>query len=124
MSILSFSSAAFADQSSYQSVSGSTSASGANTASMSRTEQSVYQSGVGTQQLWQNVEAGTLSEGNGTAATTQIDQVATQDSIGAWAESHTQQLLQQAGISNAALGDRTTTESSTSQNSTQVLVEF
>ena len=69
ISLLSFSSAASAGQS-YQSVSGVTRASGENATSLSHSEQSMYQSGGGTQYLWQSVEAGTLSEGIGTTAAT------------------------------------------------------
>lgn len=124
LSVLSFSAIALADQSSYQSVSGRTSASGENTTAQSHTEQSVYQSGNGTQRLWQSVEAGTLSSGRNTTAVTGVTQAATQDAIGAWADAQTQQLLQQAGISNAALGTHSTAESQTVQDGTQVLIQF
>ncbi len=124
LSILSIAPGAFADQSSYQRVSGATSAAGSNATSLSHTEQSAYQSGGGTQQLWQSVEAGTLADGQGTTAITDVDMSASQDSIEMWAEDHTQQILQRAGISNAALGEDSTAQSNTEQNATQIRVGF
>lgn len=123
-SILSLSSTALADQSSYQSVSGTARASGENAAALSHTEQSVYQSGApGTQQLWQSVGVGTLADGPGSSATTRVTQSAAQDALGEWPDAHTQQLLQQAGIDNAALSG-STTESNTDQSAVQVLIGF
>lgn len=122
-SILSLSSTALADQSSYQSVSGTTRASGENTAALSHTEQSVYQSGTpGTQQLWQSVGVGTLADGQGSSAATRVTQSGAQD-LGEWSDAHTQQLLQRAGIDNAALSG-STAESNTDQSAIQIEVGF
>lgn len=123
-SILSLSSTALADQSSYQSVSGTARASGENTAALSHTEQSVYQSGTpGTQQLWQSVGVGTRADGQGSSAATRVTQSAAQDALGDWPDAHTQQLLQRVGIDNAALSG-STTESNTGQSAIQMRVGF
>jgi hypothetical protein len=124
-SILSLSSQALADQSSHQSVSGTTRASGESATALSHTEQSGYQSGApGTQQLWQSVGVGTLAEGQGSSAATQVTQSATQNVLGEWADTHTLLMLQSAGIDNAALGDWSTAASDTEQSATQILVGF
>lgn len=128
LSVLLLSSAAFADQASHQRVSGSTSASGSNATAVSHTEQSAYQatsdgSNSGTQSLWQGVSVDTTAEGANSTAVTHVTQSATQEVVGSWSDAHAQQLMQSAGIDNAAF-DGSTTGSVTQQGSTQVYEGF
>lgn len=122
--ILSFSGTAFADQRSYQRVSGATSATGENAASLSRSEQSVYQSGPGSQQLWQSAEIGTLAAGQDASALTQVTQSASQSALSDWADAQTLELLQSAGLSTQALGDWSQAENTAQQAAEQFLTDF
>ena len=124
LSILSLSSAAFAGQGSYQSVSGSTRASGEDTTAISHTQQSVSQWGGGTQYLWQSIDAGTSASGQGTTATTHVTQAATQAALDEWADDQTHLMLQSAGISTTALGDWSSAENTTGQYSSQGWTDY
>jgi hypothetical protein len=99
-------------QSSSQSISSSTMASGPGAVATSHTSQSIYQSAATPapygQMVIQAADVNTAAVGNQAVAATQLNQSATQTHWGtgpAWADEYTQMMLQQATLGNYALGD-------------------
>ena len=114
-------------QSSSQSVSGSTMATGNGATAVSQTQQSVYQTGGSgaaySQTVIQGTGVDTVAIGDGAAAETQIHQSAIQ-SLGSsdfesWSDMQTQIILQQAGVNTQALEDWSTSVNQVNQTAEQ-----
>lgn len=118
------STAALADQNSYQHISSSTSASDGATA-VSHIDQSAYQAGgwseYGNQQIWQGVDADTYAHGTGATAVTQIDQSAAQIYEGDEFNPYSQELWQATTSENAAWGQWSMSNTDIDQFMQQVL---